>query len=95
VQVLFRYALAIFKHLEGALLAQTDYMSVFNTLRAEVERLNDVKKLTQVNTEYTSCSIYLVVNVLMLLLYASNRKLGIKSCQKQSVDLREIKYHSS
>jgi hypothetical protein len=47
--VLFRYAIAVFKYLEDSLLAQTDYMSIFNTLRTEVEKLNDVKKLTQVS----------------------------------------------
>ena len=49
LQVLFRYAIAIFKHLEEVLLAQCDYMSIFNTLRTEVEKLSDVKKLTQVS----------------------------------------------
>ena len=34
--------------MEDSLLSQTDYMSVFNTLRAEVEKLKDVKRLTQV-----------------------------------------------
>ena len=47
-QVLFRYAIAIFKLLEDPLLRQCDYMGVFNTLRTEIETLTDVRKLTQV-----------------------------------------------
>lgn len=47
-QVLFRYAIAIFKYLEDELLAQSDYMNIFNTLRSEVEKMGDIRKLTQV-----------------------------------------------
>ncbi len=36
--------------MESELLRQTDYMSIFHTLRAEVDKLNDVKKLTQVGS---------------------------------------------
>jgi hypothetical protein len=49
LQVLFRYALAIFKSLEEELLAQTDYMAIFNTIRANIDRLTDFRKLTQVS----------------------------------------------
>ena len=47
-QVLFRYALAIFKCFEEKLLRQTDYMSIFNCFRAELQSLFDIKKLTKV-----------------------------------------------
>jgi hypothetical protein len=36
VQVLFRYALAVLSYMEEKLMKQTDYMSIFNTFRAEV-----------------------------------------------------------
>jgi hypothetical protein len=34
--VLFRYALAVLSFMEEKLMKQTDYMSIFNTFRAEV-----------------------------------------------------------
>ena len=49
LQVLFRYAIAIFKCLEKRLLTQTDYMTTYHTLRNEVADLRDVKTLTQVS----------------------------------------------
>jgi hypothetical protein len=36
--VLFRYALAVLSFMEEKLMKQTDYMSIFNTFRAEVSR---------------------------------------------------------
>ena len=51
VQVLFRYALAIFKCFEEKLLRQTDYMSIFNCFRAELQSLFDIKKLTKVSRQ--------------------------------------------
>ena len=53
VQVLFRYALAIFKCFEEKLLRQTDYMSIFNCFRAELQSLFDIKKLTKVSRQKT------------------------------------------
>ena len=50
-QVLFRYALAVFKYLEEELLQHADYMAIFHTLRSQVDKLNDVRKLTQVSEE--------------------------------------------
>ena len=50
-QVLFRYALAVFKYLEEELLQHSDYMAIFHTLRSQVDKLNDVRKLTQVSEE--------------------------------------------
>ena len=50
-QVLFRYALAVFKYLEEELLQHADYMAIFHTLRSSVDKLNDVRKLTQVSEE--------------------------------------------
>ena len=47
-QVLFRYALAILKSIEGKIMRQNDYMSIFNTFRTEIEALSDVRSLTQV-----------------------------------------------
>ena len=47
-QVLFRYAVAIFKYTEESLLKQNDYMSIVNTLRDRLESLNDIEALTQV-----------------------------------------------
>ena len=52
LQVLFRYAIAIFKYMEGALLKQGDYMSIYNTLRDGVEYLTDTIALTQVSPSY-------------------------------------------
>ena len=49
-QVLFRYALAILKSIEGKIMRQNDYMSIFNTFRVEIEALSDVRSLTQVIT---------------------------------------------
>ena len=51
LQVLFRYALAVFKYLEEELLQHSDYMAIFHTLRSQVDKLNDVRKLTQVSEE--------------------------------------------
>ena len=51
-QVLFRYAIAIFKYMEDALLRQSDYMSIFHTLRDGLEDLKDIRKLTQVGTDF-------------------------------------------
>ena len=48
MQVLFRYAIAIFKYFEDLLLKQCDYMSIFHTLRNGLEELKDIRKLTQV-----------------------------------------------
>ena len=48
LQVLFRYAIAIFKYLEESVLRQSDYMSIFHTLRNGLEELKDIRKLTQV-----------------------------------------------
>lgn len=47
-KVLFRYALAILSYMEEKLMKQTDYMSIFNTFRTEVESLVDVKRLTTI-----------------------------------------------
>ena len=47
-QVLFRYALAIFKSFEEKLLRQNDYMSIFSCFRAELQSLFDIKKLTKI-----------------------------------------------
>merc|ERR1719427_1538984 len=47
-KVLFRYALAILKSLEGKIMRQNDYMSIFNTFRTEIEALSDVRSLTQI-----------------------------------------------
>ena len=47
-QVLFRYAIAIFKYMENILLQQTDYMTIYRTLRDGLETLVDTRKLTQV-----------------------------------------------
>ncbi len=47
-QVLFRYAIAIFKYTEDSLLKQNDYMSIVNTLRDRLESLTDIETLTQV-----------------------------------------------
>jgi len=47
-KVLFRYALAILKLIEGKIMRQNDYMSIFNTFRTEIEGLSDVKNLTQI-----------------------------------------------
>jgi len=47
-KVLFRYALAILKSIEEKIMRQNDYMSIFNTLRTEIESLTDVKNLTQI-----------------------------------------------
>jgi len=47
-KVLFRYALAILKLIEGKIMRQNDYMSIFNTFRTEIEGLSDVKTLTQI-----------------------------------------------
>jgi len=47
-KVLFRYAIAIFKSFEEKLLRQNDYMSIFNTFRAELDSSFDVKKLTKI-----------------------------------------------
>merc|ERR1712126_172402 len=47
-KVLFRYALAILKSIEEKIMRQNDYMSIFNTLRTEIEGLSDVKNLTQI-----------------------------------------------
>ena len=57
LQVLFRYAIAIFKYLEESVLRQSDYMSIFHTLRNGLEELKDIRKLTQVGTGNTSCSM--------------------------------------
>ena len=48
-QVLFRYAIAIFKYMESILLQQTDYMTIYRTLRDGLETLVDTRKLTQVS----------------------------------------------
>lgn len=47
-KVLFRYAIAIFKYMESALLKQADYMSIYNTLRDGLEYLSDTQSLTQI-----------------------------------------------
>jgi len=47
-KVLFRYALAILKSIEGKIMRQNDYMSIFNTFRVEIEALSDVRSLTQI-----------------------------------------------
>jgi len=47
-KVLFRYAISIFKSFEEKLLRQNDYMSIFNTFRAELDSSFDVKKLTKI-----------------------------------------------
>jgi len=47
-KVLFRYALAILSYMEEKLIKQSDYMSIFNTFRTEVESLVDVKRLTMI-----------------------------------------------
>lgn len=47
-KVLFRYALAILKTIEGKIMRSGDYMSIFNTFRTEIECLSDVKVLTQI-----------------------------------------------
>ena len=57
LQVLFRYAIAIFKYLEESVLRQSDYMSIFHTLRNGLEELKDIRKLTQVGTGNKSCSM--------------------------------------
>lgn len=49
-QVLFRYAIAIFKYMENILLQQTDYMTIYRTLRDGLETLVDTRKLTQVSS---------------------------------------------
>ena len=50
-QVLFRYAIAIFKYMENILLQQTDYMTIYRTLRDGLETLVDTRKLTQVRLQ--------------------------------------------
>ncbi len=47
-QVLFRYAIAIFKYMEPELLIQNDYMAIVNTLREGLESCHDIGTLTQV-----------------------------------------------
>lgn len=47
-KVLFRYALAVLSYMEEKLMKQTDYMSIFNTFRAEVSSLTDVRRLTSI-----------------------------------------------
>jgi hypothetical protein len=47
-QVLFRYAIAIFKYTEDLLLRQTNYMSIVHTLRDRLDSLYDIEILTQV-----------------------------------------------
>ena len=49
LQVLFRYAIAIFKYMESVLLKQCDYMTIYNTLRDGLEYLTDMPTLTQVS----------------------------------------------
>merc|ERR1719479_691226 len=44
----FLFALAILKLIEGKIMRQNDYMSIFNTFRTEIEGLSDVKNLTQI-----------------------------------------------
>ena len=39
----------MFKYLEEELLQHADYMAIFHTLRSQVDKLNDVRKLTQVS----------------------------------------------
>ena len=46
---MFRYAIAILKYFEESLLKQSDYMSIFHTLRDGLSDLKDVQKLTQVS----------------------------------------------
>ena len=41
----------MFKYLEEELLQHADYMAIFHTLRSSVDKLNDVRKLTQVSEE--------------------------------------------
>ena len=50
LQVLFRYAIAIFKYMESVLLKQCDYMTIYNTLRDGLEYLTDMPTLTQVSS---------------------------------------------
>ena len=58
LQVLFRYALAVFKYLEEELLQHSDYMAIFHTLRSQVDKLNDVRKLTKVSEERETRQMY-------------------------------------
>lgn len=48
-QVLFRYAIAIFKSSEDSLLSVDDSISIFNRLRTMAQDNSEVQKLTQVN----------------------------------------------
>lgn len=52
-QVLFRYAIAIFKFMETTLIKQGDYMSIYNTLRDGLEYLTDTQSLTQVSITFS------------------------------------------
>jgi hypothetical protein len=47
-KVLCGYAIAIFKYMETILLQQTDYMTIYHTLRDGLESLVDTRKLTQI-----------------------------------------------
>ena len=51
-QVLFRYAIAVFKYMESTLLKQCDYMTIYNTLRDGLEYLTDTQTLTQVSYSF-------------------------------------------
>ena len=50
LQVLFRFALAIFKLCEDWVLGQPDYMEIFNYLRSVPEPVADITKLREVST---------------------------------------------
>ena len=77
-QVLFRYAIAVFKYMENTLLKQGDYMSIYNTLRDGLEYLSDIQTLTQV-----SFDIILYINKIILLFTKSSHV--FQNCAHSSI----------
>lgn len=52
IQVLFRYALAIFKLCEEGILERSDYLEIFNYLRSVPEPITDIPRLQEVSVDY-------------------------------------------
>ena len=59
-QVLFRYALSVFKSSEEQLLKCADHMSIFNSMRQIPEKLTDANSLTQVRIQDVFLIVYLL-----------------------------------
>lgn len=60
-QVLFRFALAVFKSSEEQLLKCQDHMSIFNFLRQMPEKVTDANTLSQVSPIRSECEFFQLI----------------------------------